>query len=100
MNPLKEKNDAVRKIIHVDMDAFYAAVEQRDHPEWHGKPVIVGGDPVVEGSFLPQVMKPAFLECIRLCRLHKRTDFAPMEFLCPLASMPTKSLRYYPKCLL
>ncbi|HEX37315.1 MAG TPA: DNA polymerase IV [Candidatus Cloacimonetes bacterium] len=44
-----KENTPIKKIIHIDMDAFFAAVEVRDHPEYKGKPLIVGGDPGSRG---------------------------------------------------
>lgn len=43
-------NDLSRKIIHIDMDAFFAAVEIRDNPKLKGKPIIIGSDPRQTGG--------------------------------------------------
>ncbi|BAK28789.1 DNA polymerase IV [Streptococcus gallolyticus subsp. gallolyticus ATCC 43143] len=43
-------NDISRKIIHIDMDAFFASVEERDNPDLKGKPVIIGSDPRKTGG--------------------------------------------------
>lgn len=43
--PPEKQSPTRRTILHADLDAFFAAVEQRDHPEWRGQPVIVGAAP-------------------------------------------------------
>jgi DNA polymerase IV len=39
----EQSSEPQRRIVHMDLDAFYASVEQRDNPELRGKPVAVGG---------------------------------------------------------
>ncbi len=71
--------EAARKIIHIDMDAFYAAVEQRDNPKYRNKPIIVGGKPDSRG-----VVATCSYEARRY-GIHSAMPSAQAYRLCPQA---------------
>ena len=87
-NPVND-NLLNRKIIHIDMDAFFASVEQLDHPEYRGKPLIVGGTPEQRG-----VVSTASYEA-RKFGIHSAMPAKTARRLCPNGIFVEGNMRRY-----
>jgi len=89
---LPRKQQPSRVVIHVDMDAFYAAIEELDHPEYRGKPLVVGADP--KGGSGRGVVSTANYEA-RKYGIHSALPISQAYRRCPQAIyVPGRPQRY------
>ena len=87
-------------ILHVDMDAFYAAVEQLDHPEYRNKPLIIGGTKDSVRGVVSTCSYEARKYGVRSAMPIKRAvAFAPMASLFPAAWPDTRGIKANSCCL-
>lgn len=86
------KNDVSRKIIHLDMDAFYASVEERDHPELKGQPLVIARHPKETGG--KGVVTTANYAA-REYGIHSAMSAQKAYELCPKANFISGDISYY-----
>ena len=84
-----------RIILHIDMDAFFAAIEELDHPEYRGKPVVVGADP--QGGKGRGVVSTCNYEA-RKYGIHSAMPISHAYKRCPLAIYVPPRMHRYVEC--
>ncbi|GAX47213.1 DNA polymerase IV [Pseudolactococcus reticulitermitis] len=85
-------NDTSRKIIHIDMDAFFASIEERDNPELKGKPVVIARNPLETGG--RGVVSTANYEA-RKYGIHSAMSAKEAYELCPQAIFVSGNYAHY-----
>ncbi len=84
-----------RIILHIDMDAFFAAIEELDHPEYRGKPVVVGADP--RGGKGRGVVSTCNYEA-RKYGIHSAMPISQAYRSCPFAIFAPPRMERYVEC--
>lgn len=90
-------NQQKRSIIHLDLDAFFASVEQRDNPAYRGKPLIVGGILKEDGKLSRRGVVCAASYQARKYGIHSGMPIWEAQQKCPRAIFTPARIRYYSK---
>lgn len=86
------ENDTSRKIIHIDMDAFYASIEERDQPSLKGKPLVIAKDPKKTGG---RGVVTTANYVARTFGIHSAMSSQKAYELCPHAIFIPPRMEYY-----